>query len=217
MANTRGVFVDLGAQDLEFENVLFARNERGIDVNASYSANKQLRVRFSTFGDGTYGVYVDASIDLRLHRNIFYAGSVPGGFGVNFAMSGGGATVGEKLENLFSGYTTAANKCVEQSGGQCAGVVWSSAEAQELGDGYYLEQDLSAAVNAAGQDASAITLGDGTILDAYTTALDLVLDKAKADLGFHHPPCNETLDDEGCGDGSCAGGETSGTCPEDCP
>jgi len=215
VANDHGLLVDLGAVDMVFENVLFARNDRGITVSTGYTGSDLLNIRYSTFADGTYGVFTDADIDLRLRRNIFHAGSVPGGFGVDVDTAG--ATVGEELENLFSGYTTAANKCVDGGSGECSGVVWSSAEARMLGNGYYLEQAQSAGVDAASDNANTVTLGDGTDLEDLTTALDLVTDSQEADLGFHHLPCNETLGDEGCGDGNCSGTETSGSCPEDCP
>jgi hypothetical protein len=214
-ANTFGVSIDLGATDLEFENVLFDRNDRAIEVNSSYLGGDQLRVRYSTFADGTYGMRLLAPIDVRLHDNIFYAGSVPGGYGIDIADAS--VVIGEKDHNLFYGNYGPGQQCFDEaSSGQCPGVIWSSSDPFELGDGYYLEQSRSAAVDAA-TDASGSTFGDGTQINNYTTALDLVLDNGQADLGFHHPPCDEQGADRGCGDGYCAGGETAATCPRDCP
>jgi len=221
--NTFGILIDLDARDMELENVLLSRhtNGRAIEVNTGYIGNDQLRIRFSTFADGQYAIRLLAPIDVRLDRNIFYAGSAPGGYGIEITDASASLSAwdgsADPLENLFYGNYGVNQQCIEAVAGQCTNVMAFTSDAFMLGDGYYLEEDRSAAVNAASDNANTVTLGDGTDLDDYTTSLDLGLDAVQADLGFHHPPCFETFGDEGCGDGYCAGGETSGTCARDCP
>jgi hypothetical protein len=226
--NSFGLYVDLGATDVEVENVLFSRHTdaRAVEVAQSYTAADQLRIRSSTFADGLYAIRVLAPIDVRIDRNIFFAGSAPGGYGID--VTSGAATLSawdgsaDPLENLFYGNYGMNQQCQDYGSGECNGIVDFSGDPVMLGDGYYLEDvvtggvPISAAVNASATNANSVTLGDGTKLSDYTTSLDLDLDGNAADLGFHHPPCFETVGDQGCGDGYCAGGETSGSCARDC-
>jgi len=212
--NRFGLVLDLDAEDLQLQNVLFERNETGILVNAGYTRNHELRVHNSTLADGLYGMRLLAPIKIKLRRNIFFAGSTPGGYGIE--ITDGAVDMNEEIDNLFYGNFGVGQTCIEAVAGQCAGVVWSTSDPHINADGYYLEQDLSAAVDTASDSAASVSLYDGTRLEEYTTALDWVLDTGNADLGFHHQACCETCGDDGCGDGYCAGDETSGTCPQDC-
>jgi hypothetical protein len=228
--NTFGLSIDLGATDVDVENTLFSRFAGGtaVVVQGGYSGADRARFRFCTFADGDTAMDVNANIDIGLERNIFYAGSAPGGYGLDLT-STGGATLsdwpggGQPLENLFYGNYGLNQQCADACGDcECGGVVAFSTDPLMIGNGYYLDDvvnmgtPLSGGVDAAGANANTITLTDGTHVSDYTTSLDLDLDGGAADLGFHHPPCFETVGDEGCGDGFCAGTETSGNCARDC-